>query len=406
MNTAQFAVSDDFFDGQTLRAAAASNFGGADLLECVAIARRVRKSDLDSWHDQWRAAAERAYALGEEAEATGRHETAKLGFLRACTYFRTAGVVFLAEPVDPRLPDSIARQREAFRRAVPHLDAHVEVVEIPFEGATLPGYYYRVADDDRKRATVILLNGYDGTVEELYFGNAQAALDRGYDVLAFDGPGQGSVLVEQGVPMRADWENVLPTVVDWLLARPGVDPGRIGLIGWSLGGFLAPRAASGEHRLAACIGDANFYDLFDAMAERMPAALRSEIPDGNRLAVDVVEKMMNAMVRKPTEGWSLRRGIYVHQADSVMDYVRETKKYTLKGYAGTITCPTLLCYGENDPVAAQAPLTYDALTCPKEIIRFAAADGAGDHCEVGARQLYFARAFGWLDALLEPDRLG
>lgn len=63
----------------------------------------------------------------------------------------------------------------------------------PFEGATLPGYFFRAGDpgDDTPRPTVIPTNGYDGTVEELYFANAVAALERGYHVLAFDGPGQG-----------------------------------------------------------------------------------------------------------------------------------------------------------------------------------------------------------------------
>lgn len=401
---AHFAVDDDFFDGQTLRAAGTAAFGGADVLECIAIARRVRKRDLDSWHDEWAAAGQRAFALGEEAEASGRFETARLAFLRACTYFRTSGIVYLGSPVDLRLPQSLVRQREAFRRAVPHLDAHVEVVEIPFEGLTLPGYRFRVADDDRRRATVILTNGYDGTVEEMYFGNAQAALDRGYDVLAFDGPGQGTVLVEQGAKLRPDWETVVSTVVDWLLDEPGVDADRVALIGWSLGGFLAPRAASGEHRLAACIADANFYDLFDAVRERLPMPVRDQIPDGNEAAVALVEKGMAKMMKKPTEGWSLRRGLYVNGVDSMMDYVRDARRYTLKGFAEKITCPTLICHGELDPIASQAPLTYEALTCPKELITFWAVDGAGDHCEVGARQHYLARSFGWLDSILEPER--
>jgi alpha-beta hydrolase superfamily lysophospholipase len=399
-----FAVTDEFFDGQALRAAAAASFGGADIGECQAIARRVRRNDLDSWYTEWSAAAEQAYALGDAAEASGGLETARLAFLRACTYFRTAGLAFLSRPVDARLTDSVARQRDAFRRAIPHQRAVIEPVEIPFEGITLPGYHYRVADDGGRRATVILLNGYDGTVEETYFGNAQAALDRGYDVLAFDGPGQGSVLIEQGVPLRPDWENIVPTVVDWLLQRPGVDPARIALIGWSLGGYLAPRAASGEPRLAACIADANFYDLFDVAISRIPAPLRSEIPDGNHLATATVEKLMDAVASKPTGGWALRRGLYVHGVETMLDYLRDTRRYTLKGFAEKIACPTLICRGESDDVSESAQLTYEALTCEKEYIEFRDADGAGGHCEMGARQLYLARSFAWLDSILEPFR--
>lgn len=401
----QFAVADALFDAQTLRAASAANFGGADILECIEIARRVKRHDLDDWWAQWDAAAERAFTMGEQAEAAGRAETARLAFLRACTYYRTAGLVFLEPDSDARLIRSIDRQREAFRRAIPHMKAVVDVVEIPFGSIALPAYHYRVADDGRRRATVILVNGYDSTVEEMYFANAQAALDRGYDVLAFDGPGQGSVLIEQNVPLRPDWENVVPTVVDWVLAQPSTDPARIALIGWSLGGYLAPRAASGEHRIAALIADANFYDLYDTALARMPVPLRKGFVDDDVTVVKAVHAAMNATAKQPTAGWTLRRGLYVHGVDDVIDYIRDTSRYTLKGYAERITCPTLITRGESDEISASADETIAALTCPSELITFSDADGAGGHCEMGARQLYLARSFGWLDSILEPSRL-
>lgn len=401
----EFAVKDDLFDAQTLRAASAANFGGADIFECIAIARRVKGDDLASWHDEWKRAGDTAYSLGVTAEANGQPESARLAFLRACTYFRTAGSVYLAAPVDARLTDSIARQRDAFRRALTHFTHPVDIVEIPFEGITLPGYHYRVADDGKRRSTVILLNGYDGTVEENYFYNAQAALDRGYNVLAFDGPGQGSVLVEQGVHLRPDWENVLTPVVDWLVQHPSTDPERIALIGLSLGGYLAPRAASGEHRLAACIADSGFYDLLDSVLSRIPAPLRGQVPDGNATAVRMVEGLIDSRLKKPTEGWALRRGLYVNGVESMIDYIRQAKDYTLKGRAEQITCPTLVCHAEGDDISAQAPELYDALTCEKQLILFTEAEGAGQHCEVGARQLYLARTFGWLDGILDPARV-
>ena len=62
---------------------------------------------------------------------------------------------------------------------------------IPYAGTTLPGYFFRAGPEPDPRPTVILTGGYDGTAEELYFSNGAAALARGYNVLAFDGPGQG-----------------------------------------------------------------------------------------------------------------------------------------------------------------------------------------------------------------------
>jgi hypothetical protein len=72
--------------------------------------------------------------------------------------------------------------------------------------------------------------------------------------------------------------------------------------------------------------------------------------------------------------------------------------------SGQITCPTFVCSAEGDDISASAPRLADALNCEKQYVRFAASDGAGDHCEAGARTLYHARSFGWLDPLLHPDR--
>ena len=60
---------------------------------------------------------------------------------------------------------------------------------------------------------------------------------------------------QRGIPFRPDWEAVITPVVDFALGRPGVDPDRLAIVGRSFGGYLAPRAASAEHRLAACVAD-------------------------------------------------------------------------------------------------------------------------------------------------------
>jgi len=99
----------------------------------------------------------------------------------------------------------------------------------------------------------------------MYFAFAVAANRRGYHCLLFDGPGQGRVLIQQGLPMRPDWENVVRPVLDYALTRPEVDPARIALAGWSFGGYLALRGAGGERRLAACIADPGLSGLWAPM---------------------------------------------------------------------------------------------------------------------------------------------
>ena len=205
----------------------------------------------------------------------------RLAYWRASSYYRTAGVMLIAAPLDPRLVESSHLQTATFQRGAALMEQPPEIIEIPFEDTTLPGYFFAVDDSERSRATVILTGGYDSTKEEGYFYNAAAALARGYNALVFDGPGQGAVLVDQGVPLRADWENVVTPVVDYAITRPDVDPARVALIGPSLGAHLAPRAASAEHRLAACIADCGVFDMYASFLSRLPGPLRSGFEAGH-----------------------------------------------------------------------------------------------------------------------------
>src|ERR1700689_4119089 len=170
-----FAVADGLLDAQTLRAAGTAPYGGADVGECRATAAAVRGTDLASWHAAWTSTAGTVLALAQAEQAAGRLESARLAFFRASSYFRTAGVMLLGAPLDPRLADSYARQGSAFRSGAALLTPPPEIVQIPYEGTTLPGYFFRAGPDPAPRATVILTGGYDGTAEEPYFANGAGA---------------------------------------------------------------------------------------------------------------------------------------------------------------------------------------------------------------------------------------
>jgi pimeloyl-ACP methyl ester carboxylesterase len=396
----RIGVKDELLDAQTLRTVGSAPYGGADIGECLATVAQVRGTDLTSWHDAWVSTAATTLALAEGELAAGRTESARLAFWRSSSYFRTAGVMLMGAPLDSRLVESNAAQADAFRRGAALLAVPPEIIQIPYEGTSLPGYFFRVDDQQAPRATVILTGGYDGTAEELYFFNGAAALARGYNVLAFDGPGQGAALLQQGIVLRPDWESVVTPVVDYLLSRPEVDPGKIALIGLSLGGYLAPRAASAEHRLAACIADCGSYDLFESALERIPGPLAAGLTGGRSASTAVLRRILAVLERKPTAGWALRRGQLVHGAADPVQYLLALREYSLKDRAGDITCPVFVCNAEGDDISQSAPRLAEALTGERELVTFTALEGAGDHCEAGARTLYHARSFGWLVRIL------
>lgn len=393
-------MKDELFHAQLVRAIGYAPYGAADFGECVATASRISGTDLTAWHDEWAATASRVRDLAIASEAAGETVSARSAYFRASNYFRTAGLFAMGSPVDPRLVEAHRLEVDSFRRGAALLDPPPRIVSIPYEGSSLPGYHFRAANDAEPRPTLILVNGYDGTAEELYFTNGAAALQRGYDVLAFDGPGQGAMIIDRGVVFRPDWENVITPVVDFLLTLSAVDPSRIALMGLSFGGYLAPRAATREHRLAACVSDCGPYDLFDATAGRLPGLLARQLPDGDPTLLRILDRLARRVMSRPTAGWALRRNLMVHGLTSPLEYFRMAPQYSLKGLEDLIECPTFVCSAEGDDLSANAPRLYEALRCPKEYVRFTAAEGAGEHCESGARTLFHQRVFDWLDGVL------
>jgi len=391
---------DDLFELQWLRAASHSSSGGADIGECLAAARQIGEPDAERWFAVWSRLADGLADGAKESEAQGHHVSARSAYLRASNYYRTAYTFLFGAPVDPRVVDTYRRQRTTFEAAVALMTPMAERISIPYEGTRLHGYLFRASDDGRPRPTLIINGGYDSTAEEAYFFSGAAAVARGYTCLVFDGPGQGSAIIEDGLAFRPDWEAVISPVVDFAISRPEVDKANIALMGVSFGGYLAPRAASAESRIAACIADPGEFTLFEEMKSRMPPWIARELPNGNPLVLAGLNLMMRRRMRHVTAGWGLRRGLWVHGVKSPLAYLRLTQDYSLEGLAGLIRCPILICSAENDDIGVTADKLYAALTCEKARLRFLAAEGAGEHCESGARSLFNERVFDWLDDVL------
>src|SRR6201999_2359813 len=373
----KFLFDDESFSFETLRAAGFANYGGADLGEILTTARRIPEGDEVAWHREWKATAERVEALGQASLAAGHRVSAREALLRASNYFRTAEFYRRDDPKnDPEVTELSGRSRDALVTAAGLFDFGFEPIEIPYEGTTLPGYLYTV--DTTPRPTVVYNSGYDSTLEESYFAIAAAALARGYNVLAFDGPGQGAALRKQGLVFRPDWEAVVSPVIDYALTRPEIADDRITLFGYSMGGYLVARAAAFDSRIAALILDDGLYDFHAAMVNKLPPFLGEWIEQGRD---DVALPVMELLMSIDTEArWALRNGKWVMGVDSIVDVPRAFKSYTLAGVADRITAPALVLDPDNDQFlngqpqrAAEAMLNSDTT-----LVTLKESEGAGE----------------------------
>jgi len=397
----RFLFDDESFSFETLRATGFSVYGGADLGEVLATAAAIKSGDEADWHRAWKATAERVQAIGKRSRAAGHRVSAREALLRASNYYRTAEFFLREHPADdPEVTLLSTRSRDTFAEAAGLFDTPVEAVSIPYGQTTLPGYLFLVDNSGTPRPTVVYNSGYDSTLEESYFAIAAAALRRGYHVLAFDGPGQGAALREHQLVFRHDWETVLTPVIDFALTRGEIAPDRIALFGYSLGAYLVARAAAFEHRVAALILDDGIHDFHAAFERVLPPVLAGWISNGqDTIAVPVLTILTAASTQIR---WALRNGVWALGADSFADLVRKTKDYTLDGIAQEITAPTLIMEAENDQFfVGQAHQVEKALTnAPTTLVTLTGAEGAGEHCHMGAMLRAHQVMFDWLDTTL------
>jgi pimeloyl-ACP methyl ester carboxylesterase len=377
---------DEAFDGQLQRSVGKADSGMANVGECLAIAEQITPGDRDSWYSAWSRFADRLAEQGQAALASGHRASARSVLLRAAEYYRQAFFFHRDSLKGKELRTAYTSSVKTFRAALPLLDHHAEVLA---DG--LSGYLF-TNEGNVRLPTLLHIGGYDGTAEELY-SSVAPALERGYAFAAIDGPGQGAVLYDEGVPMRPDWEAVLPGMFDALTRYPQVDAKRIVLVGRSFGGLLAPRAASGEHRLAAMIVDPGQLEIGGALANRLGELVK-------HLDDPAADDQFESLLTIPALQAFLGPRMVTHGLTSVREYFRDLRRYTNEDTAASIICPSFVTDNETDTVSmGQGKVLFDRLTCDKAFRLFTKAEGAEGHCEGMAPAVFWTAAFDWLDDL-------
>lgn len=378
---------DESFDGQLQRTVGKCDGGMANVGECLYIASQITPGDRDSWYAAWSGFADGLVHQAANALEAGRTVSAAGQYLRAAEYYRQAFFWHRDDLDGNELRTAYGASVTAFRAAMPHL-ARPPVV---LEGET-PGYFY-APPGEGPFPTILHIGGYDGTAEEMH-ATVYPALDRGWAFAALDGPGTGEVLYRRRQPMRPDWENVVPGMVDLVLAQPQVDPHRVVLVGRSFGGLLAPRGASGEPRLAAMVVDPGQYDMSAAFAKRL-GELWGRVDDPS------ADADYEALLQTPALKAFFGPRMVTHGVTTPRAYAADMRRYDCIDQVPTITCPSFITDNETDLVSTgQGQKLFDALTCPKTFRRFLRQEGAEGHCEGMASIVFWTATFDWLEGTL------
>ncbi|HEY6535133.1 MAG TPA: alpha/beta hydrolase [Candidatus Nitrosocosmicus sp.] len=425
----KIVFNDPTFSLLLLRTIAETYYKGADIGECLSTAYRIIEGDFESWYEEWLKTARRIHSYADECMSKDHTISARDAYLRASNYYRTAEFL-LVEPEDPRIQNTIDLSKECFRKAVPLFPFVVDCIEIPYKETTLPGYFYHAPkehinhknkqydnkNDNEKKGinynetttvddppTLIVHGGFDSTLEELYSSAAAPALERGYNCLAFEGPGQGNVIRKQKIPFRYDWEKVVTPVMEFMISKKKefhIDPKRIVLMGISMGGYLAARAAAFEPRISATILYNGVFDGYDAIKSGFPTSLLDEIERGNSEFVNT--ELTNLMESDSNVKFNMKHGMWTTGTSSPYELIIGAKELSSKDILKNIKSPTLVLEGEkDDSFPGQPKKVFEGLvSLPpslKKYIIFTREEGAEEHCQSGAPAITNQRIFDWLD---------
>ena len=158
----------------------------------------------------------------------------------AAIYYRSAE--FFTMPQDSDKEILYDKYSEYFYKVFE--EDKIQRLKIPYESAFLPSI--KVSSVKEKKGTILLHGGMDSFLEEWYLMMKYLAI-HGYDVIGFEGPGQGSALIKEGLALDIDWEKPTSTILDYF----NLDD--VTLIGLSVGGWLCLRAAAFEPRIKRVI---------------------------------------------------------------------------------------------------------------------------------------------------------
>ena len=278
------------------------------------------------------------------------------------------------------------------------------MIEILFEGKFLPAYFISRAADTALRKTLMIVSGYDGTLEESCLGYGAAALQRGYNVLLFAGPGQMDCMrFHPEMTFQPDFETPVKIALDYFVDHPGVSAERLALLGISFGGYFCTRAAAHEPRIKALIANSPIIDLHAYMSSFVgldPAQMPDDEDFGPGDMDLIPDDTMTVLQKEMASSIIGRFGRATFK--STYQYM---KQFRVGEALKNIVCPCLALVGSGEGAEPRRQFEEFCEQVSGKVARhiFTEEEGAGSHCQVGNSSLSCAVILDRLDELFDTQ---
>ena len=336
-----------------------------------------------------------AQSLAERFESKGDADAAWRLYELAAFYLGTD---------DPRKRRFIDAMSASFDEA--HRGLALTRHAVPYRSGELTAMRWEADPADRAQApegtprTLLMLNGFDGYAEEI-IDFASHFPTRPFDIITFDGPGQGHTALA-GMPLEPEWERPTDAVLDYFRVDSAA------ALGVSFGGYLVMRAAANCPRISHVIAFDIMYRLLDGLTVPLPRPLRP-IADAvvrNPRPAWLIDAALRVAPRFSADlAWKLRQASHLTGLSRPSEVLRAFGNYTMEPLEGRITQPCLVLAGDADQYVPFERLgdvrrtLRSAESLEVRAFHHAQDPDMAQHCQIGDLDRAFAIMGEWLSGL-------
>ncbi|ASQ47240.1 alpha/beta hydrolase family protein [Legionella clemsonensis] len=390
--------TDAELEFQLLRQLGSSTYGGASVGECFAIRTEIIDQSPASWV---KAFAKWGHLQRQDAQnraAKNHCLSAYEQYLKASNSFRAAEYYSPSRSEEHRQLGMLSRN--CFEQAMKNSNYYFESLILQLAGENLPVYFICPDKEETPRKTLIIVSGFDGTLEEEYCMRGIAGLQRGYNIILMAGPGQMDTLrLNNHSYFKPDYEKAVSLVVKNFADRQKIDYNKLAICGISFGGYFATRAVCYESRIKALVANSPIIDLYAYMSAFCGIDSLDDIADEDDFSVNdlaaIPEDEMSEQLKSQTENLIVRFG--QKTLKSTFRYLQEFK---VADALERIKCPTLALIGEGEGKEPERQSQVFTEKTNAAEYRFGNSTGASMHCQVANPGFANTVMYDWLDEVL------
>lgn len=388
--------TDPEMDFQLIRQLGSSAYRAASIGECLHISNSMQDSSPEAWVSEFERLAEWQKKDGLDRLVKDHIISGREQLFKASNSFRAAEYYSPCSSEHHRkLGLSSA---DCFATAISSMDVHFEHHSIPYKDINLPAYFISPANDGMERKTIMIVSGFDGTLEEEFLMRGLAAVERGYNVIHFAGPGQMDVFRKYPETcFEPDFDHVVKKVINNFEFRHEIDMNSLTLMGISVGGYFATRAAIYEPRIKRLIVNSPILDLHAYLCAFV-AMDPCQMPDADDFGIQdlpsIPNEDMSPQLKVQTEQLIRRFGQSSFKA--TFNYLHA---FTIEKSLLNIKIPSLALIGKSEGGEPQKQFQEFCKLTQGEHYEFSDFEGAGGHCQVGNVSFANAVVYDWLDSL-------